>query len=103
MLYVEQYYLANSGDILASFLASACANKLFARQIQILACAFFDSTNTICKHKNGHFVGLSAYRGNKSSLLGKNDSQIVSATQKETVQRRTPSSVKRIGVKKSQP
>jgi hypothetical protein len=49
MSYVEQYYLANSGDILASFLASACANKLFARQIWILAFAFFDSANTICQ------------------------------------------------------
>ncbi len=37
MSYVEQYYLANSGNILASFLASACANKLFARQIRILS------------------------------------------------------------------
>jgi hypothetical protein len=25
----------------------------------------FDSANTICKYKNGHFVSLSAYRGNK--------------------------------------
>ncbi len=49
MSYVEQYYLANSGNILASFLASACANKLFARQIWILAFAFFDSANTIYK------------------------------------------------------
>ncbi len=94
MSYVEQYYLANSGDILASFLASACANKLFARQIRILAFAFFDSANTICKYKNGNFVSLSAYRGNKIKLFGKNDSRIVSATQKKKVQRRTPSSVK---------
>ncbi len=40
MSYVEQYYLANSGNILASFLASACANKLFAKQIWILALGF---------------------------------------------------------------
>ncbi len=39
--------LANKGDIWASFLASACAKKLFARQIRILAFAFFDSANEV--------------------------------------------------------
>jgi hypothetical protein len=53
--------------------------------------------------KNGHFVSLSTYQGNKITLFGKNDSRIVSTTQKKMVQRRTPSSVKHIGVKKSQP
>jgi hypothetical protein len=92
--------LANKGNILASFLVSACANILFARQIWILAFAFFDSANMICKYKNGHYVSLSAYRGNKITLFGKSKSRIVSATQKKTMQRQTPSSVKRIGVKK---
>jgi hypothetical protein len=44
--------------------ASECTNKLFARQIWILAFAFFDSATTICKYKNGHFLSLSAYQGN---------------------------------------
>jgi hypothetical protein len=91
--------LANSGNMLASFLVSACAIKLFARQIWILAFAFFDSANTICKYKNAHFVRLSAYRGKKITLFGKNDLQLVSTTQNNMVRRRTPSSVKHIGVK----
>jgi hypothetical protein len=56
------------------FFSVSCANKLFARQIRILACAFFNSTNMICKYKNGHFVSLSAYQGNKITLFGKDDS-----------------------------
>ncbi len=77
---------------------------LFARQIRILTFAFFDFATTICKYKNNsHFVSLSAYRGNKITLFGKNKSQIVSATRQKMVQRQIPSSVKCIGVKKSQP
>ncbi len=35
------------------------------------------------QYKNGHFVSLSAYRGNKITLFGKNESRIVSATKKD--------------------
>ena len=43
VLYVaEQYYLANSGNILASFLASLYANKLFVEQILVTEAPILD-------------------------------------------------------------
>ena len=45
----EQYYLANSGDILASFLASVYTNKLFLEQIHKGLLVF--STSTKPMHK----------------------------------------------------
>jgi hypothetical protein len=48
MSYVaEQYYLANSGNILASFLASVYTNKLFVRQICRLVFVDFTCANTV--------------------------------------------------------
>ena len=50
VLYVaEQYYLANSGDILASFLASVYTNKLFVEQIYKGVLVFLTSTKPIHK------------------------------------------------------
>jgi hypothetical protein len=84
---------------------SVCMRKqiLFARQIQILRdtciCIFRLRKYDLQIQKWSFCKFICASGQKKFTLFGKNDSRIVSAAQKKMVQKQTPSSVKRIGVK----